>query len=180
MPTTWKALLDTAVNKTEDWFSRLHSHEIVGPVSGGDDTFCRVRRWMKTGRGTSSSIPVYREGASNKVTFEQRLEGSDGVIYVGSGKVISQIETEAVMQVCVSGEKQPGAEGLEQSEPGERGKERSQMGEGQPRGHQETMPGNRGVKSDMDSYWKFWEVHLFQILKKKKKKKSSIRMKSGK
>lgn len=124
MPTTWKALLDTAVNKTEDWFSRLHSHEIVGPVSGGDDTFCRVRRWMKTGRGTSSSIPVYRGGASNKVTFEQRLEGSDGVIYVGSGKVISQIETEAVMQVCVSGEKQPGAEGLEQSEPGERGKER--------------------------------------------------------
>lgn len=51
---------------------------------------------------------MYREGASNKVTFEQRLEGSDGVIYVGSGKVISQIETEAVMQVCVSGERQVG------------------------------------------------------------------------
>lgn len=97
---------------------------------------------MKTGRGTSSSTPVYREGTSNKVTFEQRLEGRDGVIHVGSGEVISQRGTEAIMQVRVSGEKQPGAKGLEQSEPGESGKERSQMGEDQPQGHQETMPRN--------------------------------------
>lgn len=44
-PTTWKALLDIAVNKREDWFSsRLPLHKVVGPMSGGDDIFCRARR----------------------------------------------------------------------------------------------------------------------------------------
>lgn len=113
---TWKALVgDTLVNRTHVSFSsRLHSFRVVGPMSNADALFCRVRRWIKAGKGTSSSGCAGK--GFLKVTFERRLEGGDGVSHAGSGENTFQMRPEAAMQVHVW------AEAWERREPGESGR----------------------------------------------------------